>query len=105
MKALKKKYGKRPWLDTPNSKWYRDRVILVRFLRCASIAGIGAAGTARVLAILSTTIPGAQKSILIAENTVNTMEAMAATINSEQHRMPYKNKGSHAIQTKPRTEK
>ena len=94
MKALKNKYGKRPWLDTPNSQWYRDRVAMVKFLRGVSIASIAAAGNARVNTLISADIPKAQKSMMIAETTADTMRAIAATINSVQFRMPDKNKGS-----------
>ena len=94
MKALKNKYGKRPWLDTPNSQWYRDRVGMVAFLRNLTISQIAAAGHGRVSTIRSATIPKDQKAALIAEAEANTMKAISAMLNSEQFRMPDKNKGS-----------
>lgn len=77
MKALRKKYGKRPWIDTPNAAWYRKRLAAVRFLNMATANMVAAAGYNQIQAIRSSRMDRTEKAIALAGAMINTNAAIA----------------------------
>lgn len=94
MKALRKKYGKRPWIDTPNAAWYRKRCSQVKAMRaimCNAAAHISYSQFQAIRSVPSSgPLDNARKSIALAECAVSSAKAINAIF--EAHTMPDPNR-------------
>ena len=95
MKALRKKYGKRRWEDTPNAAWWRKSCQL-RKARFAIMANaLGYQSHAQVQAIRSTPVSdqmsAINKNIALAEAVIASQNAVAEIWN-DYGKPPAKNR-------------
>lgn len=90
MKALRKKYGKRPWIDTPNAAWYRRRLAAAKFFNTSTANMIAAVGYNQVQSIRSADMDRTEKALAIAQAIINTSIAIAKA--GRYHSMPDPNR-------------
>lgn len=106
MKALRKKYGKRPWIDTPNADWYRSHQSSVKAMRAIMLNAIAYQSYAQAQAIRSTTAVGAieqaKKTAAMADCVINSTKAINGVF--ERFPEPSPNPSSQKLDTTQNTE-
>ena len=82
MKALRKKYGKRRWEDTPNAAWWRRERAQRRFLAHAMCGSVAAIAYNNISAIRSTPGDPEERRKAIERVTEQTRLAMQKTFDN-----------------------
>ena len=77
MKAFRKKYGKRPWIDTPNAAWYRKRLAAARFFNTHTANMVAVAGYNQIQAIRAANMDRTDKALALARAIIDTNIAIA----------------------------
>jgi arylamine N-acetyltransferase len=91
MKALRKKYGKKPWFDTPNAAWYRKRLGYSHFMASCVASGMSMQTYNQVQSIRASDLGRTEKSLAIAQTIIDGQIAVSNIMRDRLGLLPNPN--------------